>query len=103
MFLQIRSQDILTNFLRIWSSFKLETGKRKPYDKKSDPSKPTKYRPASLFSCIGKLKEGCVHKYLYNFAIDNNYRSSAQFGYINGDVSANQLVCFYGRRKGSKG
>lgn len=66
-----------------------------PIFKKSDPSKPSNYRPISLLSCLGKLMERCVHKYLYNFVISNNLISSSQSGFIKGDSTVNQLTFLY--------
>ncbi len=66
-----------------------------PIFKKSDPTNPQNYRPISLLSCIGKLMERCVHKYLYNFASTNNKLTSCQSGFIKGDSTVNQLTYIY--------
>ncbi len=66
-----------------------------PIFKKSDPSSPQNYRPISLLSCIGKLMERCVHKYLYNFVTQNNKITSLQSGFIKGDSTVNQLSYIY--------
>ncbi len=66
-----------------------------PIFKKSDPSDPQNYRPISLLSCIGKLMERCIHKYLYNYVIDNNKLTSYQSGFIKGDSTVNQLTYLY--------
>ena len=63
--------------------------------KKSDPSKPQNYRPNSLLSCLGKIMERCIHKYLYNFLIQNNMLTPYQSGFMKGDSTANQLVFIY--------
>ncbi len=66
-----------------------------PIFKTSDPSNPQNYRPISLLSCIGKLMERCVHKYLYNFVVTNNRLTSYQSGFIKGDSTVNQLTYLY--------
>ena len=66
-----------------------------PIYKKSDPSKPQNYRPISLLSCLGKIMERCIHKYLYNFLIQNNILTSSQSGFMKGDSTVNQLVFIY--------
>ncbi len=66
-----------------------------PIFKKSDPTDPQNYRPISLLSCIGKLMERCVHKYLYNFLITNNKLTPFQSGFIKGDSTVNQLTYIY--------
>ena len=38
-----------------------------PLFKKGNKNCPSNYRPISLLSCIGKLMERCVYKYMYNF------------------------------------
>lgn len=66
-----------------------------PIFKKSDPSKPSNYRPISLLSCIVKLMERCVHNYLYNFVIGNGLITPSQSGFIKGDSTINQLTFLY--------
>ena len=66
-----------------------------PIFKKGDPSKPSNYRPVSLLSCMGKLMERCVHKYLYNYITSNKLLTSFQSGFIKGDSTVNQLVYVY--------
>lgn len=66
-----------------------------PIFKKSDPSKPSNYRPISLLSCLGKLMERCVHKYLYNYVISNDILTTFQSGFIKGDSTVNQLTYLY--------
>lgn len=66
-----------------------------PIFKKSDPTRPENYRPISLLSCIGKLMERCVHKYLYNHLVTNNLLTPHQSGFIRGDSTVNQLVYLY--------
>ena len=66
-----------------------------PIFKKADPSDPSNYRPISLLSCIGKVMECCVHKYLYNHLINHNLLSPYQSGFVAGDSTTNQLVLLY--------
>ena len=66
-----------------------------PIFKKGDPSKPSNYRPISLLSCLGKLFERCVHKYLYNYLNDNRLLTKYQSGFIKGDSTTNQLIFIY--------
>ncbi len=66
-----------------------------PIFKKSDPTDPQNYRPISLLSCLGKLMERCVHKYLYNFITINNKLTPFQSGFRKGDSTVNQLTYIY--------
>jgi hypothetical protein len=66
-----------------------------PIYKKGDPSNPSNYRPVSLLSCMGKLMERCVHKYLYNYIIENRLLTTFQSGFIKGDSTVNQLTYIY--------
>ena len=66
-----------------------------PVVKKGDPSRPSNYRPISLLSCIGKLFERCVHKYIYNYLIGNNLVTPYQSGFIKNDSTVNQLIYIY--------
>ena len=66
-----------------------------PIFKKGDPSKPSNYQPISLLSCLGKLFERCVHKYLYNYLNDNRLLTKYQSGFIKGDSTTNQLIFIY--------
>jgi hypothetical protein len=66
-----------------------------PVFKKSDPSYPGNYRPISLQSCIGKQMKRCVHKYVYNFIVQNNILSPYQSGFVKGASTTNQLLYIY--------
>lgn len=66
-----------------------------PIFKKDDRTKPSNYRPISLLSQIGKTMERCVHKQLYNYAIENNILTPFQSGFIRGDSTTYQLIHTY--------
>lgn len=66
-----------------------------PVFKKSNPSLPNNYRPISLLSCVGKVMERCVFKYLFNYLISQNVLTHLQSGFIPGDSTVNQLVSLY--------
>ena len=67
-----------------------------PIFKKDDASDPSNYyRPISLLSCIGKVLEKLVHKYVFNFFRDNAVITALQSGFMLGDSKVNQLVDVY--------
>ena len=66
-----------------------------PIFKKDDPSDVNNYRPISLLSCLSKLFEKIVFKYLFNFLRDNNKISLKQSGFMPGDSTVYQLVHLY--------
>ena len=41
-----------------------------PIHKKGDKSDTSNYRPISLISCLGKVLEKCIFKYLYNYLVE---------------------------------
>jgi hypothetical protein len=43
---------------------------------------PTNYRPISLLSCVGKVFERVIFKYIYNFLIDNSLIYKYQSGFM---------------------
>ena len=53
------------------------------------------YRPISLLSCLGKVFERCIFKYLFNYLRDNKLVSIHQSGFIPGDSTVNQLVSIH--------
>ncbi len=66
-----------------------------PIYKKDDPSSPGNYRTISLLSCLGKVMERCVHKYIFNYIFTNKLPSPFQSGFIPGDSTTNQLLSIY--------
>lgn len=66
-----------------------------PVYKKEDPASPGNYRPISLLSCIGKVMERCVHKYIFNYITANKLLSPFQSGFVTGDSTTNQLLSIY--------
>ena len=66
-----------------------------PIFKKDDASDPSNYRPISLLSCIGKVLEKLVHKYVFNFFRDNAVITALQSGFMPGDSTVNQLIDVY--------
>ena len=66
-----------------------------PYIKKDDKSAPSNYRPITLRSSVGKTMERCVHKRLYNYAIEHRILTPLQSGFIQGDSTTYQLLHTY--------
>ena len=66
-----------------------------PIHKKGSKAYCTNYRPISLLSCVGKLFESCIHKYVFNFLKENNILTSSQSGFMPNDSCVNQLLCIY--------
>ena len=66
-----------------------------PIHKKDDKSAPSNYRPITLLSSLGKAMERCVHKYLYNYIIENAILTPFQSGFVRGDSTTNQLLHTY--------
>ena len=56
---------------------------------------PSNYRPITLLSSLGKVMERCVHKYLYNYIIENAILTSFQSGFVRDDSPTNQLLQIY--------
>jgi hypothetical protein len=53
-----------------------------PLYKKGDKQCPGNYRPISLLSCVGKLMERCVYKYMFSYFINNNLIYEKQAGFL---------------------
>ena len=63
--------------------------------KKGIKSDPSNYRPISLLSCVGKVFERVVYKYIYNFLIDNSLLYKYQSGFMHGHSTVHQLIEIY--------
>ena len=59
---------------------------------KGDSSDPTNYRPISITSCIGKMLEKIIFKYLYNYLETNQLITNFQSGFRPKDSTVNQLL-----------
>ena len=66
-----------------------------PLFKKGDQHDRNNYRPVSLLSCVNKILERIVFKYLYNYLRDNLLLSKDQSGFTPGDSTVNQLSYLY--------
>ena len=66
-----------------------------PLFKKGDKSSVSNYRPISLLSCVGKLMERCVYKYLYNHLNFHNLIHPKQSGFLKGHSTIHQLLDIY--------
>ena len=66
-----------------------------PIFKKDDSASVDNYRPVSILSCVGKLFERVIFKYVYNFCRDNNVISLKQSGFKPGDSTVYQLAHLY--------
>ena len=53
------------------------------------------YRLISLLSCLEKVCERCIFKYLFNYLRDNKVKSIHQSEFITGDSTVNQLVSIH--------
>ena len=63
-----------------------------PSFKKVDKSSPSNYRPISLLSCVGKVMERVVYKYIYNYIIEHSLLYSYQSGFLPGHSTVYQLL-----------
>ena len=66
-----------------------------PLFKKGDKSDPSNYIPISLLSCVGKVFERVMYKYIYNFMLDNSLIYKYQSGFCHGHSTVHQLVEIY--------
>ena len=65
--------------------------------KKEDKSKPSNYRPISLLSCVGKVMERAVYKYIFNYIIQHALLYAYQSGFLKGHSTVFQLLEIYHR------
>ena len=61
--------------------------------KKGIKSDPTNYRPISLLSCVGKVFERVIFKYIYNSLIELIYKY--QSGFMHKHFTVHQLIEIY--------
>ena len=66
-----------------------------PVYKKGEKQLCNNYRPISLLSALGKVMERYVHKYVYNYLIQNKVFTPFQSGFIQGDSTTYQLINLY--------
>lgn len=66
-----------------------------PLFKKGDKSVPSNYRPVSLISCVGKVMERTVFKYIFNYLHANKLIFKNQSGFISGHSTVYQLIDIY--------
>ena len=62
------------------------------YKLKGERSSCSNYRPISLLSCVGKLFEKCVQKYVLEHLRSNEMITSSQSGFTQGDSTVYQLL-----------
>ena len=62
---------------------------------KGSPDDPSNYRPISITSCIGKILEKIIFKYLYNYLQENDILTKFQSGLRPKDSTVNQLLEIY--------
>ena len=65
------------------------------FSKKGEKTNVSNYRPISLLSCIGKVHEKCVFKYLHNYIVTNKLISPVQSGFTPNDSAVFQLIDLY--------
>lgn len=66
-----------------------------PLFKKGDKNKPSNYRPVSLISCVGKVLERVIFKYMYNFLHENDLIYKNQAGFLPKHSTVYQLIDIY--------
>lgn len=62
---------------------------------KGDEHDPTNYRPISVTSCLGKMLEKIIFKYLFNYLQDFEILTKYQSGFRPRDSTVNQLLEIY--------
>ena len=63
--------------------------------KKGDKSLVSNYRPIALLSCVGKVFERVISKYIYNYILDNRLLYKFQSGFVPGHSTYHQLIELY--------
>ena len=63
--------------------------------KKGDTTLPSNYRLISLISCVGKVMERVVYKYVYNHLIQNKLIYEYQSGFLPKHSTVHQLLELY--------
>jgi hypothetical protein len=63
--------------------------------KKGIKSDPSNYRPISLLSCVWKVFERVVFKYIFNFLLDNSLIYKYQSGFMRGHSTVHQHIEIY--------
>ena len=66
-----------------------------PLFKKGDTNSSNNYRPVSLLSCVGKLMERVMFKYMYNFLHERNLIYKYQSGFQPGHSTIYQIIEIY--------
>ena len=63
--------------------------------KKGDKSITLNYRPITLLSCVGKVFERIVIKYIYNYMLEHKLLYKFQSGFVSGHSTSHQLIELY--------
>ena len=63
--------------------------------KKGDKSLPSNYRPISLISCVGKIMERVIYKYVFNHLQRNKLIYEYQSGFLPKYSTVHQLLEMY--------
>ena len=65
------------------------------YKLKGERSDCSNYRPISLLSCVGKILEKCIQKYILQYLNAENIITPSQSGFRQGDSTIYQLLTIY--------
>ena len=63
--------------------------------KKGDTSIASNYRPIALLSCVGKVFERIVFKYIDNYMLEHKLLYKFQSGFVSGHSTSHQLIELY--------
>jgi len=69
-----------------------------PLFKKGNKELPSNYRPISLISCLGKVMERVVDKYVFNFLLHNDLFHKTQSGFLRGHSTIYQHIDIYNQQ-----